>query len=473
MRTIYTSIVAITLLGFTGIGFGELESNFLMNQKLFASDGGEWERFGYNISISGNIALVSANADDNGPRSGGVYIYEQQPSGWSEIQKLTNEDVDDFEYFGSSIAISGDVALIGALNPGRAYVYKQQGDGTWALDTQLFPTDEVGSSGFGDSVAISGDTVVVGRSSDNFSSGCVYIYERGTPGWPQGQKLSASDGESYDYFGKSIAISGDILVVGAFRDNDNANNSGSVYIYERQGDGSWSGEQKLNASDADEYDFFGSGISIFDETILVGAYLDDDNGSSSGSVYFYQRQEDGSWSGEQKLTASDGGADDRFGISVAIYGETAVVGAFREQESEEGGSSSEGKAYIFKQQGDGSWIEVQKLTNGEVNSNSFGESVAISSGETVIVNDNYDNNDNGDFAGCVYIYASPSVFNACCVHTGCEILTKEQCSNLGGVYMVGASCEDCVPSCNGDINADGIIDVLDLLGMLSAWGTCP
>ena len=195
------------------------------------------------------------------------------------------------------------------------------------------------------------------------------------------QKLTASDGANFDYFGISVAISGDTALVGASSDDDNGTDSGSAYIYQRDGDGNWSEVAKLTASDGEEYDRFGTSVALSGNTALVGAYLSDDNNTDSGSAYIYQRQADGSWSEVAKLIASDGAEEDRFGHSVAISGNTALVGASSDHDN----GDDSGSAYIYQRQINGSWSEVAKLTASDAATyDYFGLSVALS-GEIALV----------------------------------------------------------------------------------------
>ena len=228
------------------------------------------------------------------------------------------------------------------------------------------------------------------------------------------QKLTASDAAESDYFGHNVSIWGNTALTGAAYDDDNGSNSGSVYVYQLLGDDTWSEVQKLTASDAAEHDNFGQNVAISDDTILIGSAYDDDNGSQSGSAYLYQLQDDGTWSEVQKLTASDGAGSEFFGQDAAISGDTVLIGADRDD-------------------------------------------------------------DNGSRSGSAYLYYSPTpaTTGACCVNTGCDILTLSQCWNLGGVYMAGTSCDECDTVCLPDINGDGTVGVVDLLEVIDAWGICP
>ena len=168
-------------------------------------------------------------------------------------------------------------------------------------------------------------------------------------------KLTASDAAEGDQFGRRVSVSGDLAIVGARRDDDAGGESGSAYIFRRTGT-NWSEEAKLTASDPAAGDFFGFSVSISGDLAIVGAPFDDDAGNQSGSAYVFRRTGT-SWSQEAKLTATEAAADDQFGVSVSISGDLAVVGAFGDDDA----GSTSGAAYIFRRTGT-SWAEEAKLT---------------------------------------------------------------------------------------------------------------
>ncbi|MGR0481493.1 MAG: FG-GAP repeat protein [Candidatus Electronema sp. V4] len=158
------------------------------------------------------------------------------------------------------------------------------------------------------------------------NSGSAYVFVRAADGtWSQQAKLNADDGPADDQFGWSVAVSGDTAVIGAGLAGDD---SGSAYVFVRAADGTWNQQAKLTAADRAAFDMFGVGMSVSGGTVVIGAYGDDDKGSSSGSAYVFVRAAGGTWSQQAKLTAADGAADDRFGSSVAVSGDTAVIGAW-------------------------------------------------------------------------------------------------------------------------------------------------
>ena len=311
--------------------------------KLNAGDAATDDQFGRSVAVSGDTAVIGAWRDnDGGTNSGSAYVFTRSGEVWSQQAKLTASDPAAFDRFGSSVAISGDTAVIGAYSDGSAYVFSRSG-GVWSQQAKLTASDDAGNF-FGWSVAVDGDTVVIGAYADDHGgshSGSAYVFSRSGGVWSQQAKLTASDPAPLDHFGVSVAVSDDTAVIGAYWDDDGGSNSGSAYVFSRSG-GTWIQQAKLTASDHTAVDLFGFSVAISGDTAVIGAYLADYRGSSSGSAYVFTRS-GGGWSQQAKLTASDHAADDRFGRSVAISGDTAVIGAFLD---DDGGTDS-GSAYVF------------------------------------------------------------------------------------------------------------------------------
>ncbi|MCK5091185.1 MAG: hypothetical protein KAR30_01540, partial [Gammaproteobacteria bacterium] len=235
-----------------------------LHYKILAGDGASGDQFGYSVSISGNWALVGAhNRDDVSTNSGSAYVYWRDAQGnWIQQAKLMASDAEAGDEFGYSVSISGDRALVGAYrddengtDTGSAYVYWRDAQGNWIQQAKLMASDADGGDWFGYSVSISGDAALVGayRDGDNGSnSGSAYVYWRNTLGnWVQQTKLLASDGAVGDQFGYSVSISSDRVLVGAYRDDGEAgSNIGSAYVYGRDTQDSWIEQTKLMASDA-------------------------------------------------------------------------------------------------------------------------------------------------------------------------------------------------------------------------------
>jgi uncharacterized protein YcbX len=337
--------------------------------KLTASDKEASDGFGFSVSISsdGNTAIVGAYAEDpdNVGNAGSAYIYTKNGTTWSQQTKLTASDKWFSDIFGSSVSISsnGNTAIVGAYqadtgsisDSGVAYIYTRN-ETAWTQQTKLIASDAGSGDYFGVSVSISGDgnTAIVGAYLEDpnnvGNAGSAYIYTRNDTTWTQQTKLTASDKEVADFFGRSVSISsdGNTVIVGAMgEDPGNVGDAGSVYIYTRNGT-AWTQQTKLTASDKEASDFFGRSVSISSDgnTAIVGAYAEDpDNVGNAGSVYIYTRNGT-AWTQQTKLTASDKGVSYYFGYSVSISseGSTAIVGAYGEHL---GVFSGAGAAYIF------------------------------------------------------------------------------------------------------------------------------
>lgn len=358
--------------------------------KLLASDGASGDMFGFPVSISGDTVIVGAMADSG---SGSAYIFTRNGNTWTQHTKLLASDGESDDYFGISVSISGDTAIVGAVldddngsNSGSAYIFTRNGS-AWTQQAKLLAADGAMFNGFGFSVSVSGDTAIVGAAQDDDNgsvSGSAYIFTRNGSTWTQQAKLLAADGESNDLFGHSIAISGDTAIVASPKDDDNGPDSGSAYVFTRNGN-SWTQQAKLSAADGESNDFFGYSVSVSGNTAIVGAHMDDDNGSISGSAYIFTRN-GSTWTQQAKLLAADGVSDDYFGTSVSISGDTAIVGA---PDDDDNGSMS-GSAYVFTRSGS-VWTQQAKLLPSDGESNDyFGRFVSVS-GNAAAVGAPFDN----------------------------------------------------------------------------------
>jgi hypothetical protein len=330
-----------------------------------------------------------------------------QPLGLDCTQeaKLLANDGAASDYFGYSVSVSGDAAIAGAYydddngsSSGSAYVFRFNGS-TWSQEAKLTASDGAASDYFGRDVAISGDVALAGAYGDDdngSSSGSAYVFRFNGSTWSQEAKLLASDGAASDYFGYKVALSGNVAVVSAYLDDDMGSSSGSVYVFRYDGS-TWSQEAKLTASDGAASDYFGIDVSVSGDVIIVGAYGDDDLGSYSGSAYVF-RYSGSSWSQEAKLLASDGAASDYFGYGVSVSGDAAVVGAYYDDDM----GSASGSAYVFRYNGS-SWSQEAKLTASDgAASDYFGRSVSISG--DVIASSAYGDDDMGSYSGSVYVF---------------------------------------------------------------------
>ncbi len=320
--------------------------------------------------------------------------------------KLTAPDASHGAEFGRAVAVQGNIAVVGApteatlgFGTGAAYVFEKTPTG-WELQQKLIAHDATSFSFFGTSVAIDGDRIVVGAFGDqnagNFA-GAAYVFVRVGTKWTPEAKLTGSENSAVDQFGISVAIKGDTIVCGAFGNSDgNQSEVGSAYVFRRI-DGLWHEEQELTASDGASGARFGLAVAMDDDTVVVGADGDSELGFFSGAVYVFTF--DGSnWSQQLKLHAQDARAGASFGFHLAIDGDTMVVGAVQD----EVGAHTLGAAYIFTRRSHG-WLQDRKLVAKDTNAfDGFGLRVAIS-GDTIVVG-SLNNSDVVFRGGAAYVY---------------------------------------------------------------------
>ena len=382
---------------------------------LKASNTGAGDHFGWSVAISGDTVVVGAprefsnatgvnsnQGDNSASNAGAAYVFVRTGGVWSQQAYLKASNTDRSDQFGYSVAISGDTVVVGApfedssatgvdgeqgdnrfSNAGAAYVFVRNG-GVWSQQAYLKASNTRALDRFGWSVAISGDTVVVGAQRKWFNpreglrfAGAAYVFVRNGGVWSQQAYLEASNTGAGDRFGWSVAILGDTVVVGAQLESSNATGvngnqgdnsasmAGAAYVFVRNG-GVWSQQAYLKASNTDGNDRFGWSVAMSGDTVVVGAWLEDSNAtgvngdqgdnsaSNAGAAYVFVRT-GGVWSQQAYLKASNTDAVDEFAHSVAISGDTVVVGARQESSNATGvngnqgdnSASNAGAAYIF------------------------------------------------------------------------------------------------------------------------------
>ena len=326
--------------------------------KLTASDGERNDVFGVIVDVEDNLAVIGARADDdNGRESGSAYVFEKVDGEWVETTKLTASDGDAGDLFGDSLALGGDIIVVGAWEDedlgsgsGSAYVFEKV-DGEWVETAKLLASDGTEEDFFGISPGVVDNTIVVAAPGDEHDTGAVYVFEKVEGEWVETTKIAARDGSRGDAFGRFLSVQDDKMIVGAMGDDTHGNNSGAAYIFEKI-DGVWTETAKLTASDGTDHNLFGRQARIDGDRVIIGAYKNE----NKGAAYIFEKI-DGVWTETAKLTASDGADKDSFGRSVYIQDHIAVVGA---RADDDNGDES-GSVYIFEQI-DGEWIEIEKIT---------------------------------------------------------------------------------------------------------------
>ena len=431
---------------------------------LTASDGATGDHFGVSVAIDGNTAVVGADRANN--RKGSVYIFTRDSNGdWTRQAKLDGEN--DGDQFGWSVAVQGDIVVVGAhahdgdgvdadgnplVNSGAVYVFTKPNtdtnsdgltdwkdwkdlddDGKAALTAKLTAAVPEAYAFFGGSVALDGNTLAIGSrlydTEGYLGAGAAYVFTKdsGTGVWSQAAKLTASTSLQLAYLGYSLAVDGDTVLVGAYGDDTVLGElgSGSAYVFDKPS-GGWAGwdalEQtdkdgltaKLTASDRQPSGYFGFSVALDSGAAVIGArqHNDPKTGAGSGAAYVFTKQS-GMWGERAKLTASDAAARDNFGVSVAVDGDTVVVGSWQDDDN----GRNSGSAYVFTKPALG-WansIETLKLTapDGAANDR-FGWSVAVDEGGSLTLvgaySDDHDVGDDGSIeinAGSVHVLGIP------------------------------------------------------------------
>ncbi len=449
----------------SGAAYVFVRSGGVWSQEAYlkASNTGAGDNFGWSVAISGDTVVVGAynedsnatgvngnQADNSAASSGAAYVFARSGGVWSQQAYLKASNTGPVDTFGYSVAISGDTVVVGARNEdsnaagvngnqadnsittaGAAYVFVRS-SGVWSQQAYLKASNPGANDFFGKSVAVSGDTVVVtahwedsnatgvnGNQADDSASiaGAAYVFVRSGGVWSQEAYLKASNTAPTEYFGWSVAVDGDTLAVGAVGEDsattgvngnqaDNSlSESGAVYVFVRAG-GVWSQEAYLKASNPGPGDWFGCAVAVDGDTLVVGAYPEDSNGTgvngnqadnsaaNAGAAFVFVRS-GGAWSQQAYLKASNTDAGDLFGHAVGVSGDTVVVGAPAEDSNTTGvngnqadnSATSSGAAYVFTLPVPVTYCTAGTSTNGCVPSiSSTGwPSIAATSGFSINV----------------------------------------------------------------------------------------
>lgn len=404
-------LVVIVCLAFANI----CQAHWPEQCRLLASDGTSWDIFGSQVAIDGDYAIVGAYSDDDvNSDAGSAYIFapngvDPNDPNWYEQCKLVSSNPQVSGWFGNSVSISGNYAIVGAYgedtnglgDSGTAYIFSPNevnpNDPNWYEQAKLLPSDATAGDVFGSPVSIDGNYVIIGATGNNSHTGAAYIFKRSDvpsdPNWYEQCKLIASDGQPGDNF-RYCSINGDYAIVGAAEDD---NKTGSAYIFKRSddvNDPNWYEQCKLTASDSATDDWFGASVDISGNYAVVGAYQKD---NFTGSAYIFKRSDvpdDPNWYQVHSIPGEQTG--DWFGTSVSISGDYAIVGA---PCIYSGGS---GLAYMFQRNGE-DWFERKKLIPSDAQGgDEIGYCVSIS-GPDVIVSGHM-NDENGSNSGSAYIY---------------------------------------------------------------------
>lgn len=339
-------------------------------QKFVADDGAAADQFGWAIAVVDDTAYVGAPfaAVNGNARQGAVYVYAKVDGVWTQVHKLTASDGGVGESFGAAISVHGATMLIAAnratingnVDQGAVYVFNQSGS-SWNEAQKLVADDGAAADDFGYALKVEGGTAIIGAPFVNDRQGAAYVFRLSGGSWTQTQKLIPSDTALDQLYGAALAFEGSKALVGALAAAINGNPyQGAVYAL-AESSGSWSETQKIVAGDGVGDDRFGTAVALSDGTALIsaiGATINDNEGQ--GAAYLFS-DADGSWSQSGKIVAGDGAPNNNYGYSVALRGDTALVGA---PFAAMGENAAQGAAYVYARAG-GAWDAGTKFVAGD------------------------------------------------------------------------------------------------------------
>lgn len=422
--TFFLFTTAILLAGFdkqrfngdNGQNWDDLKSSILASEKIIPEDGDEFDLFGISVNISGNRALIgSYRDDDNGLSSGSAYVFEFDGASWIQTAKLKPNDGEEGDVFGYSVSIDGDRALIGAFldddsgsASGSAYIFDYNGN-NWVQSAKLTSLDLEDEDWFGSAVSLSGDWALVGAENDDDKgedAGAAYLFKFDGLTWYEYTKLTGGDITQADNFAGSLSLLENRALIGSKYGNGNNTISGAAYVFDFDG-ANWIEKTKLSHEGGMPGDQFGFSVSLSENRALIGANrTDNEFYSSTGSAYIFDF--DGTnWTQSAKLSIDDSYSGDRFGYAVSLNSDRALIGA--PYEDDKGGDS--GSVYIFGFDGE-NWSQSSQLNLGDADVNDrFGYSVSLSSDDALI--SAYRDDDSGTDSGSVCVISMATIGHIC------------------------------------------------------------
>ena len=403
---------------------------------LIAPDGAENDLFGVALAIDGDQLVVGApNHGSAGYLAGVAYTYSNTANGWVLGQTLMPDGLGPYDNFGTAVAVQGPHAIIGwpqasikGITTGRAIHYLWNGS-AWNEVGRLVDPDNQANNYFGGSLAMDGDDLIVGCQLDDRvgpDSGSALIFKYLDGDWVFQQRLVPSMIGQLSWAGRSVAIKDGVAVIGSYLEwQGDVPAAGAAYVFRRDANGLWNEEARLLAADPWPGNYFGYSLSWDGSTLAVGSILNDAPAEDSGAVYLHEHI-DGNWT-QTKLTPPDIGGE--FGFTIAVQGDDMLIGAVYHP----GPGIATGAVYRYKRLA-GLWTWRGKwLPRPGVDDCFFGASLDVSGQQAAV--------------------GAPREFI--------------QAPWTGAVYV-----RDIGLACNGDVDGDVHVGVNDLLAVVAAWGPC-
>jgi hypothetical protein len=394
---------------------------------LTASDGAALNWFGYSVAADDNVIVVGSPFYDlvvgdqvSDPSIGAAYVFERIGDTWQQTtQLLSSASVRTSSMFGWSVAVDGNIIAVGAWNEdvpgdqiGAVYVFERSG-GAWTQNAKLVPLSGDDQERFGHSVAVSGTRIAVGAPlisdvDDSVDATPAYVFERNGTNWI-GTRLLPNDDPRDSWFGYTVALSGNVAVVGApgFKRLGQGlpiNGVGAAYVFEANGAGGWNQTARLEDLEGAANDFLGRGVAVDGDVIVAGSEAGGDPTTlNTGTALVFERPT-GTWVESARLLPEKVAVGTQLGYAVAVRGGTIVVSAHHDDQF----GTDSGAAYVYEKDGASGWVQASKLYNpGSLGGDHFGASAAIASDTTIVVGARYDDDDGYD-SGSIYVFeASP------------------------------------------------------------------
>lgn len=413
MRTQPTLLLAASLIGFLG---APLSGQCIREETamLLGSNAAIADAFGKSVAAEGDVLVIGSPFHTVGAAtSGAAYIVRRTQDGaWQEETILLAADRVHLDNFGFAVGYDGTRAIVGAIGHdhapdlgGAAYVFVDDGTG-WVEEQELFPTDGNSGDWYGRSVDICDDVAVVGagfHDSLGADSGAAYVYRRQGSRWNLEQKLTGSDTTRLNQFGFSVAVDRDVIVVGAPFNSTDAVNSGRAYVFRFHPSGTWLQEAILTSPAPAADEWFGLAVDVEGNAVAVGAPRDDDAGVDTGSGFLF-RQVAGSWIQEAQLTAVTPVVGDAMGVSVSLRGDRLLVGASHVDTP----TSDAGVAFLYRRVTGTLWVDEQFQVRAPAIQDRLGSATALLEDTAFVAASSYDPNGLTN-AGAVFTFDVPDI----------------------------------------------------------------
>lgn len=407
------------------LGVANVKAQFIETAKIVSGNRENRAEYGTSVAISENFAIVGASRETFA--SGAAYVYVKDNQGnWSYSQRLAAADPNEGAEFGGGVKFSEDYLVVaagradvaGTQRAGALYVYDYVNN-NWEFGTKLLASDMTNDAKLGmnpTSIDVEGNTIVGGAPGENAWTGSVYVFTKQAGAWTETQKILSPSPQEQDVFGVGVALSDNYLVVGA---NEVDGRKGAAYVYLKNSNGVYEYVQTLMASDAANNDFFGTSVSIAENQMVIGAY---GANMEQGAAYIFERDNQGSWAEVQKLTGNASAESTQFGWSTDIQQDYILVSAPHLFGLEAG------EVYFYKRENSGTWLEDQVLQgNDTVGEDFYGWSIAMHQDQLIVGAPWEDEDANGgntiDRAGSAYIFHDPNLLGGIADHDGLKSIS--------------------------------------------------